>query len=263
MKNTLKRVSIVLLPIIAFSISKGFAQNINMADFRAIHIVNTWQIPHSSGELLIFPITDDLVSSKNYMILRSTVIRPTETVKVNQAGISTHVSTVYDTLHGYFICRRMEKFGLYYDSLSVPTGKIMAVDSITKDLFRIPQFFYNIRGRGKDSITVLRDEKNGRLIEKFTDKRLGIQDPDSSYFYYQKKPLDYSYIIKDKRPDSMYLYKALIIYNPSPKGTFSNVNYNVKKYMHSFIITEIDVPDQTNIKKLIDKFNKEYSTTGK
>lgn len=263
MKNIFKKILISIILIIVFFASKGFTQDINTTDFKAIHIVNTWQIPNSNGELLTFPITEDLISSKDYMILKSTVIRPTQTVSVNHAGISTNISTVYDTLHGYFICKRIEKFGLYYDSLSAPVSKIMAVDSVTKDLFRIPQFFYSIRGKGKDSMTVIRDERNGRLIEKFTDTRLGIQYPDSSYFYYQKKPLDYSYIIKEKRPDSMYLYKALIIYNPILKGTFPDAIIDIKKYMHSFVITEIDVPEQTNIKKLIEKFNKAYNSIGK
>lgn len=61
-------------------------------------------------------------------------------------------------------------------------------------------------------------------------------------------------IIKERRVDQMYLYKAVILYNPVKKGVFPNLDYDVKKYCHSFEISEIAVPEQENLRKLIDKF---------
>lgn len=101
-------------------------------------------------------------------------------------------------------------------------------------------------------MNVVRDEKKGVLIEKFLNKRREIQEPDSSYFYFRKTPMDFSFIVKDKRDDNMYLYKMRAICNPSPKGSFSNVNVDVKKYEHKFEITEIEVPE-IEIKNIIDK----------
>lgn len=52
----------------------------------------------------------------------------------------------------------------------------------------------------------------------------------------------------------MFLYKARAICNATSQGRFSNVNFDVKKYEHSFEITEIDVPD-AELKTVIDLFN--------
>jgi hypothetical protein len=83
------------------------------------------------------------------------------------------------------------------------------------------------------------------------------RDPDSSYFYFRKKPLGYSFLIKDKRPDNMYLYKAVIIFNHIPKAdNINNVSEEKTKFKHSFELKEVDVPDKENLKILIEKFKR-------
>lgn len=51
-----------------------------------------------------------------------------------------------------------------------------------------------------------------------------------------------------------------MIFNPVKKGKSPNLDYDVKKYNHSIEISEIPVPDEQNLKMLIDKFKKSYES---
>jgi len=166
-----------------------------------------------------------------------------------------------DTSYLYYVCRRGEKYGLLFVSLSSVKGEPYYVDSLINNFLKVPAFFYGVKSKNQDSMTFIVDKKAGTLIEKFTNKRTGVQEPDSSYFYYRKKPLTYSYLIKEKRLDQMYLYKAIMIFNPVKKGTFSNLDYDVKKYQHSFEISEINVPEEAIILQVIEKFIKSSKFT--
>jgi len=253
MKIVFKRALLIVL-VFYFGNSYGFTTATDTTKMKALHISTIFQIPHSSGDILIFPKTPDIIYNNDYVVLRSPHNKTTVTARMNEAPTAIKV----DTSYSYYICKRGEKYGLMYDSISSPTGKRYFVDSLINDFLRIPAFFYGARSKNKDSVTIISDQKAGIVIEKFTDKRTGVQEPDSSYFYYRKKPLAFSYLINDPRPDRMYLYKAVMVFNPVKKSTFPNLNYDVKKYNHSFEISEIQVPDENNLKMLIDKFKKSY-----
>jgi hypothetical protein len=255
MKIVLKRVLLIVL-VFAFANSYGFTTDTDTTKMRALHISTIFQIPHSSGDILIFPKTPDIIYNNDYVVLRSPHNKTTVTARMNEAPTAIKV----DTSYAYYICKRGEKYGLMYDSASSLTGKRYFVDSLINDFLRIPAFFYGVKSKHKDSMTVISDKKTRTVIEKITNKRTGVQEPDSSYFYYRKKPLAFSYLIKEPRPDGMYLYKAVMIFNPVKKGTFPNLDYDVKKYNHSFEISEIPVPDEQNLKMLIDKFKKSYES---
>lgn len=255
MKIVLKRDLLIAL-IFGFLNSYGFTYNTDTSKMKALHISTIFQIPHSSGDILIFPKTPDIIYSNQFVVLRSPHNKTTVTGRMNERPTAIKI----DTSYAYYICKRGEKYGLMYDSASAIEGKRYFVDSLINDFLRIPAFFYGVKSKNKDSMTVISDKKKGFLVEKFTNKRTGVQEPDSSYYYYRKKPLAFSYLIKEPRPDRMYLYKAVMIFNPVKKGEFSNLDYDVKKYSHSFEISEIPVPDAQNLKMLIIKFKKSYES---
>jgi len=262
MKIALRGLFMLILAMFYVS-SNGFTYEADLTGFKAIHISNIWQIPLATGEHSTWPNTPDIIYSKDYKIIRSVRTRTTMYVKVSSTGEEETVKpNTLDTICAFFICRTGEKYGLLYDSLSTMAGKPYRVDSLINDFLRFPAIFYNGRGKGKDSISTIRDDKKGLLTERIIQRKYDELSPDTSYFYYRKKQLDYSYLIKDKRADNMYLYKAIIIYNHIPKAqNVNNISDEKTKFRHSFEITEIDVPDKENIKNLIEKFKR--SSKGK
>lgn len=255
MKIVLKRDLLIAL-IFSFLNSYGFTYDTDTSKMKALHISTIFQIPHSSGDILIFPKTPDIIYNNEFVVLRSPHNKTIVNARMNEAPTAIKV----DTSYAYYICKRGEKYGLMYDSASAIKGKRYFVDSLINDFLRIPAFFYGVKSKNKAAMTVTSDEKTESVIEKFTNKRTGVQEPDSSYFYYRKKPLAFSYLIKEPRPDRMYLYKAVMIFNPVKKGEFSNLDYDVKKYNHSFEISEIPVPDEQTVNMLIDKFKRSYES---
>lgn len=228
--------------------------------FKAIHIISTWEIPQKTGDHMTFTRSPDLIYSKNYEILIEPYPITTDYMKVDSLGRQFPDTTQQSTVEiGYtsFICRKGEKYGMEYTSNSDSTGKIYRVDSLIKDFLNIPAQFYYGRGKGKDSIKVIKDDKKGYLTEIIINRKVSETDPDSSYFYFRKKPLDYSFLIKDKRADNMYLYKAVILYNHILKSdNINNVPDEQTKFQQSFELAEIEAPDKEKLKKLIDKFNR-------
>lgn len=249
MKIILKRGA--LLPLICvIAILFGFTITKVDSKFKAIHISWVFQML-TDGELIPQRQSIDVFYSKDYLIARkrafnfdiSTKLRPGTNEVVDE-------KTTRDSSFIYYISKRGEKFGLAFNSFKHTK---VDVDSFIKSTLTPPAFFYTVKSKGKDSMSLVRDDKKGILIEKYLDKRREIQEPDSSYFYFRKKPMDYSFLVKDKRDDNMYLFKMRAICNPAPKGTFSNVDFNIKKYEHKFEITEIEVPE-AELKKVIDLF---------
>ncbi|CAM4231568.1 hypothetical protein SAMN06265348_107186 [Pedobacter westerhofensis] len=252
MKIVLKRLLIIEL-VFSFVNSYGFSANTDTTKMKALHITTIFQVPHSSGDILIFHKTPDIIYDNDYVVLRSPYTKTSVTGRMNEAPTKIKVDTTY----AYYICRRGEKYGLLYDSATSSIGKRYFVDSLINDFLRIPAFFYGVKSKNVDFINVISDKKKGILIEKFVDRRTGVQEPDSSYFYYRKKPLAFSYLIKEKRPDQFFLYKAIMVFNPVKKGAFPGLEYDVKKYTHTFEISEIGVPDEQKIRVLIDKFKRQ------
>lgn len=83
-----------------------------------------------------------------------------------------------DSGYVYYISKRGDKFGLAFDSLSMKTGKPLMkanVDSIVYSTLGAPAFFYKLRSKGKDSISIERNEITGIMIEKYLFKRREIQ----------------------------------------------------------------------------------------
>ncbi|MBB5639009.1 hypothetical protein HDE68_004947 [Pedobacter cryoconitis] len=243
----------------------SFTLNDDLKDFKAIHITSTWEVPQKTGEHMTFTRSPDLIYSNNYTISREPYEVTNTYVKINNSGQEVPDPMRPATLeirYRYCISKKGQKNGICYNSISDSTGKIYPLDSLIKDFLHFPSLFYYGRGKGKDSIKVIKDYKNGYLTEIITNRKMSERDPDSSYFYFRKKPLDYSFLIKDKRSDNMYLYKALIIFNHIPKADLiNNVSEKKTKFKHSFELKEVDVPDKENLKILIEKFKR--SSEGK
>lgn len=209
---------------------------------------------------MTFTRSPDLIYSKDYEILRESYLSTKTYVKLNALGQEIpdekHPATA-ETLYRYYIGKKGEKYGVCFKSNSDSIGKVYPLDSLIKDFLHFPSVFYNARGRGKDSIKVISDDKNGFLTEIITNRKLEEFEPDSSYFYYRKKPLDYSFLIKNHRADNMYLYKTVILYNHILRSdNINNVPDEQTKFQHSFELTEVEIPDKENIKRLIDKFKR-------
>lgn len=254
MKIILKRAALLSF-IGVIAILFGFTSNKVDSKFKAIHISWLFQML-TDGNLVPQRQSIDVFYSKDYLIARRrsfnfdivTKLKPGTNVLLDE-------KVIIDSSYIYLISKRGEKFGLAFDSLSIKTDKHIRldiktgkpvkldVDSFIKSTLTPPAFFYSLKSKGKDSMSVVKDEKEGILIEKYLDKRREVQEPDSSYFYFRKESMEFSFLVKDKRKDNMYLYKMRAICNAAPKGTFSNINYDVKKYEHLFEITEIDVPE--------------------
>lgn len=259
MKIALKRGTLLSL-IAVIAILTGFTSTKVESKFKAIHISWLFTVLQD-GELVPQRQSIDVFYSKDYLIARTRLNNFTINTRL-KPGTNEVIDekVIIDSSYVYFISKRGEKFGLAFDSLSMKTARHIKldvktgnpirldVDSFVRSTLTPPAFFYGVKSKGKDSMSVVRDEKKGILIEKFLNKRREVQEPDSSYFYFRKKTMEFSFIVKDKRADNMYLYKARAICNPAPKGTFSNVNVDVKKYEHKFEITEIDVPEEELIK---------------
>jgi len=255
MKIVLKKGALLIL-IIVMAIVYGFTSNNVDRDFKAIHIDCVFQMPDDTGNPITLRRSADVIYSKDYLIVRERSLNTNTVVKLNPGTNEVKdQSMTIDSNYVYYISKRAEKYGLTYDCLSDQSGKHskVNVDSLVKYFLSPPAFYYGAKSKGKDSVSVVRDEKKRILIEKYKNRRPVVQEPDSCYFYFTKKPMDFSFIMNINRDDNMHLYKAKIIYNYSPKGTFSNVNYDVKKFGHEFEITEIDVPE-AEIKKRIDIF---------
>lgn len=259
MRKFLKIALIVLL----FTVSTGtiaFTLDNDLKGFKAIHISSIWEMPLNSGGYATFPNNPDLIYSKEYQILREPYSITTIYSKINHSGeeiTDEKRESQKDTCCHFFISKRGVKFGMLYRSLKDSSGTTYNVDSMITELFRYPSIFYKGRGRGKDSLTLIKDINKGLLVEKILQRKYGDdKSPDSSFFYYRKKPLDYSYFIKDKRLDHMYLYKA-IIFNHIPKtDDKNNLDKEKTKFKFSFEINDIDIPDPEGIKIIIEKFKR-------
>lgn len=264
MKLVSKRGKLLFL-IAVIAILYGFTCVKIDSKFKAIHI--SWLFTMLlDGELVPQRQSIDVFYSKDYLVARTRANNFTIDTRLRPGTNEVlHEKVTIDSSYVYYISKRGEKFGLVFDSLSIKndkhckldinTGKPIKldVDSFIKSTLTPPAFFYGVKSKGKDSMTVVRDEKKGILIEKYLNKRREVQEPDSSYFYFRKKQMDFSFIVKNKRNDNMYLFKARAICNPASKGTFSNVNFDVKKYEHKFEITEIDV-FESELTKVVDLF---------
>lgn len=254
------KVALIAFFITAYLTFNSFTFISDSGNFKAIHITSTWEFPQKTGDHLTFTRSPDLIYSKNYEILIEPYPISMDYIKVDSLGHQSPDPMRKSTIEiGYtsFICRKGDKYGMEYTSNSDSTGRIYQVDSLIKDFLHFPSRFYYGRGKGKDSIKVIKDNKNGYLTEIITNRKFSETDPDSSYFYFRKKPLDYSFLITDKRADNMYLYKAVILYNHILKAdNINNVPDEQTKFQHSFEIREIEVPDKEKLKYLIKKFNK-------
>ncbi|WP_158798786.1 hypothetical protein [Pedobacter sp. L105] len=265
--NFFLKIALIVLFFIVYIGFNSFTLNSDLEDFKAIRITNTWQIPQKTGDHLTFTRSPDLIYSNDYEIIREPYPITNTYVKINQLGLEVPDDKRPSTLkigYSFFICKKGEKYGMSYTSISDSVGKIYAVDSLIKDFLHFPSLFYIGRGKEKDSIKIIRNNRNAYLTEVITNRKLSETDPDSSYFFFRKKPLDYSFLIKDKRADNMYLYKAIIIYNHIPKAdNINNVSEEKTKFRQSFEIQEVDVPDRKGIKILIDKFKRSSVKNGK
>ena len=246
--------------VIVFIGINSFTKNYDLEGFKAVHINSTWEFPRQTGDHLTFTRSPDIIFSKTYEIVREPYLITNTYVTLNNLGQEVPDKkrpATSETAYRYCICKRGEKYGVCYKSISDSIGKTYPLDSLINDFLHFPSVFYNARGKSKDSLRVVRDDKNGFLTEIITNKRLSETDPDSSCFYFRKKPLDYSFLVKDKRTDNMYLYKAVILFNHIPKvDNINHVPEEQTKYQHSFELTEIEIPDKENIKRLIDKFKR-------
>lgn len=192
------------------------------------------------------------------MILKakSDIFVSTSTFKANTKE-AVDGSLTLDSNDVYYISRRGDQFGLAFYPPSINNGKPIKIniDSLVQSRLGAPAFFYKLRSKGKDSISIERDETKELLVEKYVYRRREVQEPDSLYFYFRKQLLEVSFNMKEQRKDGMRLYKARAICNATLKGRFPNVPFDVKKYEHSFEIKEVDVPEE-EIKAIIEKFNR-------
>lgn len=255
MKNVLKR-AIILSIVGITAILSGFVSSRVNRGFKGIHFSGMFQVIEP-GRVYPDRQSFDVYYSKDYLIARghSNVYTIKSTMTPGSNNVSEGKLTL-DTSYIYYICKRGDKFGLAFDSLSMTTGKPMKkanVDSIVYSTIGAPAFFYKLRSKGKDSVNIEKDEINGLMVEKYIYKRREIQEPDSLYFYFRKQPLEISFNLKEHRKDNMYLYKARAICNATFQGRFSNVNFDVEKFEYSFEITEVDVPE-AEVTKVIELF---------
>lgn len=254
MKIVLKRTTLLILTVV-IAILSGFISAKVDSKFKAIHFSGVFQMVQN-GDLYPFRQSLDIFYSKDYLIAKTRLSNFTSSSTI-ESGTNKVLNgnLIIDSSYVYYISKRGDKFGLAFDSLSIETGKPIKVnvDSIVQSILGAPAFFYKLKSKGKDSVSIERDETKGLLVEKYIYKRREVQEPDSLYFYFRKQPLEVSFNLKEQRKDNMYLYKARAICNATPKGTFSNVNFDVKKYEHKFEITEIDVPE-AELTKIVDLF---------
>ncbi|MCX2480973.1 hypothetical protein OQY15_17845 [Pedobacter sp. MC2016-15] len=256
MKNVFKGSVILSIVGVTFIIF-GFMSSRVDPGFKGIHFSGMFQFLEP-GRIHPDRQSLDVYYSKDYLIARGqlNVYSIGSSMTPGSSNVSEGKLTL-DTSYIYYICKRGEKFGLAFDSVSFTTGKPtpVNVDSTVQAILGAPSFFYKLRSKGKDSVNIVRDESRGLLVEKYVYKRMEIQEPDSLYFYFRKQPLEISFNMKQPRKDNMHLYKARAICNASRKGTFPNANFDVAKFEYSFEITDTDVP-MGEVSDLIQRFKR-------
>jgi hypothetical protein len=255
MKIVLKRATLIFL-LGGITLVLGFTAIKSESKFKAVHINWVWQMLQND-ELVPIRQSIDIFYSKEYLIARTRQrnVNTDTRLKPGTNDILNEKITI-DSTYVYLISKKGERYGLtFFDTTSMVPNKHykMDVDSFIKATLIPPNFFYKLRSKSKDSISIVKDEKKGTLLEKYLYKRREIQEPDSMYFYFRKQPMEFSFPVKDGPIDYIYLYKTRAICNASKKGQFPNVNVDVHKYEHHFEITEIDVPE-IEIKSKIDQF---------
>lgn len=246
----------VMLSIVGVAImTLGFISSRVDPGFKGIHFSGMFQFLEPGR---VYPDRQslDIYYSKDYLIARGhlNVYSVGSSMTPGSNNVSEGKLTL-DTSYIYYICKRGEKFGLAFDSVSLTTGKPspVNVDSTVQAILGAPSFFYKLRSKGKDSVNIVSDESRGLLVEKYVYKRMGIQEPDSLYFYFKKQPLEISFNMREPRKDNMHLYKARAICNASSKGTFPNAAFDVAKFEYSFELTDTDVP-MGEVSDLIQRF---------
>lgn len=154
----------------------------------------------------------------------------------------------------YFIYKKHDSCGILFNSLT---------DSSYSVICRIDSFLFNRALRGKDldipvdslwSITEVKKENAGILIEKYGPTGEGNEmSVDSIYYYYSKKmnKVQYSFSKKLDSITGMKLFKFRLIFN----SKFSKShNYVLPKREISFEIREEVPPDDKEILSLIKKY---------
>lgn len=154
----------------------------------------------------------------------------------------------------YFIYKKGDSCGILFNSLT---------DSSYGIVCRMDSFLFNRALRGKDleipvdtlwSITEVKKENAGILIEKYGPKREGDEaSVDSIYYYYSKRmnKVQYSFSKKLDSIRGMKLFKFRLIFN----SKFSKShNYVLPKREISFEIREEVPPDDKEILSLIKKY---------
>jgi hypothetical protein len=254
MKIFLKKAVFLFFTVVILMLLGFISSNIN-SGFRGIHFNGMFQFiepgrVHPNRQSL------DVFYSNDYLIARDrlNVYSAKSSINPGSAQVSGGNLTL-DTSYIYYICKRGEKFGLAFDSVSFRTGKPVPinVDSTIQSILGAPAFFYKLKSKGKDSVNIIRDDSKGLLLEKYAYRRREIQEPDSLYFYFTSQPLEISFNMKEQRKDKMQLYKMRAICNAAPKGTFLNTNFDVKKFEYMFELTETEVP-MGEVSDLIQRF---------
>lgn len=242
-----------ILTIISYLLFGACSREINRKDLKSVRIDLHWEFYFNEGKIDSSDRPIYIIFNKDYWILMDPYTDMDN--QMNSGGKSQSSSIGYN----YFICKKGNKFGLRYKSLTSKTGEKYPVDSLMQNWLSTPSTVYSLQDAKNGKENVIKDKKNNQIVEIITNSKLAGSPQvefaqDSSYFYYNQKFIGLSFFNKSEKFKNMYLYKCKVIFNEKRIRTNSG-EYFLDKRKWIFEMQEAKVPDKEKIIALIKRFN--------
>ena len=201
---------------------------------------------NSDARLFLYEDTIAVIDYKNYSLYE---FADTYTVQNDTTLIEKKI------LNRYFLHRKKELYGYYYDSLDDKTGKRMKMDSLlTKRAYYNQSLFDSTEGM--ELITSQKNIEGYELIEKYKcETKIDITYPDTVIVYYSNKLKNVSFTLS-KIMDSvkkMKVQKTRAIYNSQFIQGYPN---KFPTYEYRFELKEDNVSNLEKYKRFIDEKRK-------
>ena len=204
-----------LIPIFLILLVRCKISNNHSSSFNSISILTADKITKSDGKISIDSTWVFKIYNSNYVIYKLPKITMLDSrTKVRQDTIDLEFFNP-DTTYRYFIVRGNDDIGLEYDN-NIKNPKQFSLDSLLKDIGIHPSMFrvYNLE-LGTPS-TIEHKGKHIR-IEKFLNKKLVEEDPDSIYRYFDKRLIginfSFSPSLDEKQNSKLFKTSFIDVYN--------------------------------------------------
>lgn len=203
-----------------------------------------------------------VIGSKNFNIIDSTSIIYKENTVIyemmpnHKEEINKDTLTVHTVEYKYFIMKKGEKYGFFYNSLNTSNNRKLLADSLLKKTgFLDGDLFKN-----KNEYSLCKTIKNkGKYakIEVYLPKLKKEGRPDTTLIYYSKELKNIPYSLSESLDSStkMKVCKFRFAFN-AHFDKVRNVMFPISS--HWFSIKEDTVPDLTKYDVFIDAFNDKY-----